>query len=422
MNRFMENRSQIDILALFLFGIIALLGVASVYSATYNQEAFNLLGGRSGKQLMWLSVSVFLGIVIFLLNANFFEVFSMYFYVLFVLLLVLVLFIGVDINGARSWIKIGSFSIQPSEFAKYGTAFAVSSIISRIGFSFQSRKDILKLLVLLMVPMGLIIIQGDMGSALVFLSFILVFYLEGLTPKILWIGILSIVIFVLTLVFGASNLNIAIGILWIVFYAFTYTNKRLIIPSILMVSVAILFSLSVQFLFNNVLKEHQQKRVQVTLNLIEDNRGAGYNVNQSKIAIGSGGFLGKGFLNGSHTKGNFIPEQETDFIFCTIGEEGGWLFSSMTILVYVAFILRLYHLSNRAKKKFKRIFISSLASIMFFHVLVNIGMTIGIMPVIGIPLPLISYGGSSILGFGLFIFTALKMDATRDQDLESVFA
>ena len=253
-------------------------------------------------------------------------------------------------------------------------------------------------------------------------SFVLVFYLEGLTPKILWIGILSIVIFVLTLVFGASNLNIAIGILWIVFYAFTYTNKRLILPSILMVSVAILLSLSVQFLFDNVLKEHQQKRIQVTLNLIEDNRGAGYNVNQSKIAIGSGGFLGKGFLNGSHTKGNFIPEQETDFIFCTIGEEGGWLFSSVTILVYVAFILRLYHLSNRAKKKFKRIFICSLASIMFFHVVVNIGMTIGIMPVIGIPLPLISYGGSSILGFGLFTFTALKMDATRDQDLESVFA
>ena len=180
--------------------------------------------------------------------------------------------------------------------------------------------------------------------------------------------------------------------------------------------------MSVQFLFDNVLKEHQQKRIQVTLNLIEDNMGAGYNVNQSKIAIGSGGLFGKGFLNGSHTKGNFIPEQETDFIFCTIGEDGGWILSSITIALYIAFILRLFYLSSIAKKKYKRIFISSLASIIFFHILVNVGMTIGIMPVIGIPLPLVSYGGSSILAFGLFIFTALKMDATRDQDLESVFS
>jgi rod shape determining protein RodA len=184
-------------------------------------------------------------------------------------------------------------------------------------------------------------------------------------------------------------------------------------------AVVVLFSLSVQFLFNNVLQKHQQKRIQVTLNLIEDNQGAGYNVNQSKIAIGSGGFSGKGFLNGSHTKGNFIPEQTTDFIFCTIGEEGGWLLSTLTITLFMLFILRLLYLASRAKKKFKRIFILSLASIFFFHLLVNVGMTIGLMPVIGIPLPLISYGGSSILAFGIFIFTALKMDASRDEDLTS---
>lgn len=417
----MENRFRIDILALILFLSIAIIGIASVYSATSNQGVFTLFEGRSGKQLVWFCASLFFGIVIFLLNANFFELFSIYFYILFMLLLVLVLAIGVDINGARSWIKIGSFSLQPSEFAKYGTSFAVATIISRIGFSFQNKNDILKLAAVTLIPMGLIIIQGDMGSALVFLSFILVFYIEGLTPAIILLGLFMILVFVLTLVYSALYFSIAAILLLFLFYAFTYTNKKLLIPSISIVGFAIVFSMSVQFLFDNFLKEHQQKRIQVTLNLIEDNMGAGYNVNQSKIAIGSGGFSGKGFLNGSHTKGNFIPEQETDFIFCTIGEEGGWVMSSITIALYIGFTLRLYYLSSRAKKKYKRIFISSLASIIFFHVLVNIGMTIGIMPVIGIPLPLISYGGSSILAFGLFIFTALKMDATRDRDLESVF-
>ena len=417
----MENRFRIDILALILFLSIAIIGIASVYSATSNQGVFTLFEGRSGKQLVWFCASLFFGIVIFLLNANFFDLFSIYFYILFMLLLVLVLAIGVDINGARSWIKIGSFSLQPSEFAKYGTSFAVATIISRIGFSFQNKNDILKLAAVTLIPMGLIIIQGDMGSALVFLSFILVFYIEGLTPAIILLGLFMILVFVLTLVYSALYFSIAAILLLFLFYAFTYTNKKLLIPSLSIVGFAIVFSMSVQFLFDNFLKEHQQKRIQVTLNLIEDNMGAGYNVNQSKIAIGSGGFSGKGFLNGSHTKGNFIPEQETDFIFCTIGEEGGWVMSSITIALYIGFILRLYYLSSRAKKKYKRIFISSLASIIFFHVLVNIGMTIGIMPVIGIPLPLISYGGSSILAFGLFIFTALKMDATRDRDLESVF-
>ena len=417
----MENRFRIDILALILFLSIAIIGIASVYSATSNQGVFTLFEGRSGKQLVWFCASLFFGIVIFLLNANFFELFSIYFYILFMLLLVLVLAIGVDINGARSWIKIGSFSLQPSEFAKYGTSFAVATIISRIGFSFQNKNDILKLAAVTLIPMGLIIIQGDMGSALVFLSFILVFYIEGLTPAIILLGLFMILVFVLTLVYSALYFSIAAILLLFLFYAFTYTNKKLLIPSLSIVGFAIVFSMSVQFLFDNFLKEHQQKRILVTLNLIEDNMGAGYNVNQSKIAIGSGGFSGKGFLNGSHTKGNFIPEQETDFIFCTIGEEGGWVMSSITIALYIGFILRLYYLSSRAKKKYKRIFISSLASIIFFHVLVNIGMTIGIMPVIGIPLPLISYGGSSILAFGLFIFTALKMDATRDRDLESVF-
>lgn len=415
----METRSRIDILSLFLYFSIAIIGIASVYSATYEDGSMTLLDGRSGKQIMWFGVSLFVGIIIFFLNANFFEVFSWYFYVPLMLLLVVVLFIGADINGARSWIKIGSFSLQPSEFAKYGAAFAVSSVLSSIEFSFNKRYDVIKLFAVIAFPAILIVIQGDTGSALVFASFILVFYREGLTPLLLVLGIVAIFIFVLTLVIGFSYFAITTLILFLVFNAFTYTNKKMLIPSLSIMAVVVLFSLSVQFLFNNVLQKHQQKRIQVTLNLIEDNQGAGYNVNQSKIAIGSGGFAGKGFLNGSHTKGNFIPEQTTDFIFCTIGEEGGWLLSTLTITLFMLFILRLLYLASRAKKKFKRIFILSLASIFFFHLLVNVGMTIGLMPVIGIPLPLVSYGGSSILAFGIFIFTALKMDASRDEDLTS---
>ena len=413
----MQTKSRIDIIATFLFICIATLGISCVYSATSEFGVFSLFEGRSGKQMMFLGIAIFIGLVFFLLNSNFFELFSWPIYGAIMLLLVAVLFVGSDINGARSWIKIGSFSLQPSEFAKYGTAFAVSALLSTIGFSFSKKADIVKLLLVILLPMGLIILQGDTGSALVFASFILVFYREGLSPLLLVLGISIIAIFVLTLIYGSLIFSVAMIVLLGVVFAFTYTNKKILLPSIIIAVLTILLSLSVQFLFDNVLQEHQKKRIQVTLNLIEDNQGAGYNVNQSKIAIGSG----KGFLNGSHTKGNFIPEQTTDFIFCTIGEEGGWLLSSGTILLFVLLILRLYHMANRAKKKYKRVFIFSLASILFFHLTINVGMTIGIMPVIGIPLPFISYGGSSILSFTVFMFTALKMDASRDEDLTSEY-
>lgn len=417
----MQTKSRIDIIATFLFLCIATLGISCVYSATSEFGVFSLFEGRSGKQMMFLGIAIFIGLVFFLLNSNFFELFSWPIYSAIMLLLVAVLFVGSDINGARSWIKIGSFSLQPSEFAKYGTAFAVSALLSTIGFSFSKKADIVKLLLVILLPMGLIILQGDTGSALVFASFILVFYREGLSPLLLVLGISIIAIFVITLIYGSLIFSVAMIVLLGVVFAFTYTNKKILLPSIIIAVLTILLSLSVQFLFDNVLQEHQKKRIQVTLNLIEDNQGAGYNVNQSKIAIGSGGWSGKGFLNGSHTKGNFIPEQTTDFIFCTIGEEGGWLLSSGTILLFVLLILRLYHMANRAKKKYKRVFIFSLASILFFHLTINVGMTIGIMPVIGIPLPFISYGGSSILSFTVFMFTALKMDASRDEDLTSEY-
>lgn len=416
----METRQRIDIWSLLLFILIAAIGIASVYSATSDQGTFSLFEGRSGKQLMWFGVSLFFGAVIFLLNANFFEVFSWYFYGALLLLLVAVLVVGTEIKGAVSWIKLGPISLQPSEFAKYGTAFAVAIFLSDLDVSLKRLRDVVRIGLIIFAPMALILLQPDTGSALVFSSFILVLYREGLTPWVVVVGLVAVLIFVLTMVFGFTTLAIAIVVALLVFYAFTYTQKRFMLPALYITIAVILFSFSVQFIFKNILQEHQQKRIMVTLNLLEDKKGAGYNVEQAKIAIGSGGFSGKGFLNGSHTKGDFIPEQTTDFIFCTIGEEGGWILSAGTVILFVLFILRLYHLAGRAKKKYKRIFIFSLASIIFFHLVVNVGMTIGLMPVIGIPLPLVSYGGSSILAFSLFIFTALKMDATRDQDLKSV--
>ncbi len=417
----MENSSRIDVLSLIIFILICVIGISSVYSATSEQGTFTLLEGRSGKQMMWFFVSFFVGGIIFLLNSNFFEIFSWYFYIALVLLLVAVLLVGSEIAGSRSWIKIGSFSLQPAEFAKYGTAFAISAFLSGIDVSLNKRADLIKIAAIIFIPMALIVLQGDAGSSLVFLSFIIVLYREGLTPWVILLGLIAILIFVLTMVIGFTKFSGAIGILYLIFLAFNYSKKKVILPSFLIGVVIVLFSVSVQFIFKNILQDHQQKRILVTLNLLEDKRGAGYNVDQAKIAIGSGGLTGKGFLNGSHTKGDFIPEQTTDFIFCTIGEEGGWLLSSITIVLFVFFILRLFHLANRAKKRFKRIFISCLASVLFFHLTINVGMTIGLMPVIGIPLPLISYGGSSVLAFSIFIFTALKMDATRDNDLQSAY-
>lgn len=418
----METKTQIDWIALLLYMFIAIIGIASVYSATSEQADFSLLEGRSGKQLMWFGISVFMAIVIFLLNANFFEVFSWYFYIILSLLLIATLLFGTEMFGSRSWLKIGPMSIQPSEFAKYGTAFALSAYLSNIDVSLKNLRDLIISAAIIALPAGLILLQGDAGSALVFSSFILVLYREGLTPAFLVIGLSAILIFVLTMVLGMLWLTIIIIALLAVFIAFTFTNRKTIVPSIIIAFICIAFSYSVSFIFNSILEDHQQKRILVTLNMLEDPQGAGYNVNQAKIAIGSGGFKGKGFLNGSHTKGDFIPEQTTDFIFCTIGEEGGWLWSSTTILLFALFILRLYWLAHRAKKKYKRVFIFSVASIIFFHLTINVGMTIGLMPVIGIPLPLISYGGSSILAFSLLIFTALKLDASRGEDLQSVFS
>jgi len=417
----MENKEGIDYTTIFIYLLLAALGLASIYSATSELDQFTLFEGRMGKQLSFFWVSLLLSFVILIINARIFAIFSWHIYVLMIFMLVAVLLVGTEIAGNKSWIKIGSLSIQPSEFAKYGTAFVLASVMSRVDFKLNKRKDFAIVVGVLALPFLLIILQKDTGSAIVFFSFLLVLYREGLSPFIFIVGFIAILIFVMVLIFGLSAIIISLLVLAFFYFAFTFTQKKLIGVGILSLLILIAYSWSVGYLFNHVLKPHHQNRILVTLNLLEDNQGVGYNVNQSKIAIGSGGLSGKGFLNGSHTKGNFIPEQATDFIFCTIGEEGGWILSAITVFLFVMLIIRLLIMAERARHPFKRIFIYAVLSIFFFHFVVNIGMVIGLVPVIGIPLPFISYGGSSLLVFHLLLFTAIKFDAGRKSDLNTIY-
>lgn len=417
----MENKEGIDFITIFIYLLLAALGLASVYSATSELGQFTLFEGRMGKQLTFFWVSLLLSFVILIINARIFEIFSWHIYILMILMLVAVLLVGTEIAGNKSWIKIGSFSIQPSEFAKYGTAFVLASVMSRVDFKLYKKKDFVTVVGVLAVPFLLIMMQKDTGSAIVFFSFLLVLYREGLSPLIFIMGFLAILIFVLVLIFGLWPIVISLLVLSFFYFVFTFTQKKMIGVGIFAFLILIAYSWSVGYLFNHVLKPHQQNRILVTLNLLEDKQGVGYNVNQSKIAIGSGGLSGKGFLNGSHTKGNFIPEQATDFILCTIGEEGGWIVSTITVFLFVMLIIRLLIMAERARHPFKRIFIYSVMSIFFFHFVVNVGMVIGLVPVIGIPLPFISYGGSSLLVFHLLLFTAIKLDAGRKSDLNTIY-
>jgi rod shape determining protein RodA len=417
----MRETQGIDYITIFIYILLVSIGLASVYSATSELGSFTLFDGRMGKQLSFFWVSIIASFIILIVNNRVFEIFAWHFYIAVILLLIAVLIFGTEIAGNKSWIKIGSLSIQPSEFAKYSTSLALAAVMSTVDFKLAKRLDLFKVIAVLFIPFAFILLQKDTGSALVFFSFLLVLYREGLSPIIFILGFAAITIFILVMIFGFIPIVITLLVLAFFFFIFFYTQKKLIIIGLLTLSASIAYSWSVEFIFNNILKQHQRDRILVTLNLLEDNQGVGYNVNQSIIAIGSGGFQGKGFLHGSHTKGNFIPEQATDFIFCTVGEEGGWIFSSITVLLFVFLIIRLLILAERARHPFKRIYIYAVMSIFFFHFVINIGMVIGLVPVIGIPLPFISYGGSSLLVFHILLFTAIKLDSSRKQDLNNFY-
>ena len=406
---------KIDWWLLLMYLALVIIGVSTIYAAAYNENHPNIfdMSQHYGKQALFLGVSVFMGLIIMLIDAKFFNTFAYVIYGLSILTLFYVLVAGSTIAGSKSWIQIGGFSFQPSEFAKFGTALAVAHYLGGINTDFSKLKTQMIAYAMVLFPMMLVLMQGDTGSSLVFLVFILVFYREGMSGNILLIGLAAVVLFLLTLYFSKWYVMIGLAVLFIILMFFIERSKKNIWKMIAVFAVSAMFVFSVDFFFYEVLKQHQRNRINIILGIEKDTRGVGYNLHQSKIAIGSGGFSGKGYMQGTMTKYNFVPEQHTDFIFCTIGEEFGFIGSFLLLSLYLAFLIRLILLAERQRSPFSRIYGYAIASIIFFHLMVNIGMTIGLMPVIGIPLPFLSYGGSSLLMFSLMFFVFLKQDANK---------
>ncbi|MEQ8908980.1 MAG: rod shape-determining protein RodA [Vicingaceae bacterium] len=420
---------NVDWILVGLYLLMMLFGWLNIYAAVYNEEFQSIFDTtqRYGKQLIWIGTSVLLSLVILFLDQRFFSTFGYLIYAVIVLLLIAVIFIGAETKGATSWFAIGGFKIQPSEFSKFATNLALAKYLSTLNIRLDKLKTKMIAGAIVALPAVLILLQNDTGSALVYGAFVFVLYREGLSGNFLLIGLFTAVIFVITLLLQSSVFELPFGVniegpmvfllsLFLILLGifFLSRNKKKIVWPLLGVLLAsgILIK-SVDYVFSSVLEPHQSKRINVLLGIESDPQGAGYNVNQSLIAIGSGGFSGKGYLEGTQTKFDFVPEQSTDFIFCTIGEEWGFLGSFVVIVLFMAFLLRILFLCGRQRSSFARIYGYGVASIFFFHFAINIGMTIGLAPVIGIPLPFFSYGGSSLWGFTILLFVFVKMDADR---------
>ena len=415
----MENK--IDWVTLLLYFVILVFGWLNIYAACYDEShaAVFDFSTRHGKQLIWIGISLLLALVISLIDPHIFSSTAYLIYLIVIGLLVVVLFVGAVTKGGQSWIDFGPFKFQPAEFAKFATALALAKFMSSLDIDYRQLRTKLIAWTIVLVPAAIIILQHDTGSALVFASFLLPMYREGMSPQIIIFGFVAIVLFVLALL---VNKFIIIGVLAAValFYLFVWLNKRTRRHYVWVAAIFLgcsLFTMSVDFAFDKVLQPHQRDRIYVLLGKTDDNSNTGYNVNQSKIAIGSGGFLGKGFLNGTITKADFVPEQETDFIFCTVGEEWGFVGSTILILLHLGLLFRLVRLAERQYSKFSRFYGYSVASILFVHILINIGMVLGLLPVIGIPLPFFSYGGSSLMAFTILLFIFLRQDQERTKPI-----
>jgi len=406
---------NVDWVIVLLYFLLVFFGWLSIYASSGGDTAGSVfdLSTRYGKQLLWIGLAVVMIVAVLLIDAKFFSSFAFVFYGAMILVLIGVLLFGKTVAGSRSWFQIGSFAIQPSEFTKFATALAVAKYLSMTHVDMKKLKTPVIAMSLAGFPALLILLQNDTGSALVYASFALVLFREGFSGSVIFFGFVLAVLFILTLLFGEIYMISTIALLLIlllVFFRKTRKNYKSIIALFLLSSA---FVFSVNYAFQNVLEPHQKKRINVLLGIEEDLRGAGYNVNQSKIAIGSGGFTGKGFRQGMLTRYNFVPEQSTDFIFCTVGEEWGFMGTSVVILLFLGLLVRIVVLAERQRSRFSRIYGYGVVSILFFHFAVNIGMTIGLAPVVGIPLPFFSYGGSSLWGFTLLLFLFVKQDADR---------
>ncbi len=411
-NKFWKN---IDSVTIILYFVLVIIGWLSIYSAVYDESHSSIfdIEKNYGKQLIWILSAFFIGFMIIMIESKFYSVFSYGIYAVTLALLVSVLFFGKYVNGSRSWFEIGSFRLQPAEFAKFATALVIAKYISTTNKKLSDLNTIFASVGLLVLPMSLILLQGDVGSAVTYVAFIFVLYREGLTGYVLVIGVLLALIFILALLFPPLYIYIGIGLvgIWLLYYFRKKRNAILIVIAAVILSVGTVAGFD--YVFNNVLKTHHRDRLNNLVGKEIDLKGAGYNVNQSKIAIGSGGVTGKGFLNGSQTKYDFVPEQSTDFIFCTVGEEFGFVGSILLIGLFTALLLRIIFIAERQRSAFSRIYAYGVASILFMHLTINIGMTIGLVPVIGIPLPFISYGGSSLWSFTILLFILIKLDSNR---------
>ena len=410
---------KIDWLTVLIYLVLVTIGWFSIFSAKYDELHPSIfdLSQVYGKQLIWIGASLLVGFIILLIDAKFFNAFSLWIYIFFLASLFVVLVYGKATKGATSWIDLGAgVKFQPSEFAKMATALALAGYLSRLDVDLQKRKHQIVAALLILAPMALVLLQNDTGSAIVFVSFIFVLYREGFpgTGLVMIAGVVAIMLFVFTLVWSQKIMYIILGSLFIL--TLTYyliTKKKGIVTMVAVFLFMFVFVFSVDYAFNKILQEHQRSRIEVLLGMKDDPKGDGYNVHQSKIAIGSGGLTGKGFLQGTQTKYDFVPEQHTDFIFCTVGEEGGFLGTAAVVLLYMALLVRIIILAERQRSTFSRVYGYSIAGIIFVHVAINIGMTIGLVPVIGIPLPFLSYGGSSMLAFTMMLAIFVKQDAYR---------
>ena len=411
-NRFFFN---VDWVTILIYIALCAIGLVNIYASIYNAEesaAFNF-STNYGKQLIFIITGLVLGFSILLLDGKFFSIFSPIIYGVTMLLLVVVLIIGRNVGGNQAWIPIGSFRLQPSELAKFGTALLMARYISTFNPKLNTLKPVLVAAAIVIVPMCLIMLQPDAGSMLVFLSFMFPLYREGLPGYLLIIFWGMVLLFILNLFLSQWLLISMIVVLGGLFIYFNKKKQQRMIMIGIITFSAIGYLFIAKLLFENVLQPHQRTRIELILGLKTDPKGAGYNVNQSKIAIGSGQLTGRGFLEGTQTKYGYVPEQSTDFIFSTIGEEWGFAGCFVVIALFMFLLLRIVNLAERQRSTFSRVYGYCVACIIFFHVFINIGMTIGIIPVIGIPLPFISYGGSSLWSFTVLLFIFLKLDSNR---------
>lgn len=477
--------SGIDWWTIVLFLVIALFGWLNIYGSSYSFDQTSIwdFSNRAGKQLVWLATAVVMGAIILMIEEKTYDVLGYIFYAAMIVLLIITPIFARDIKGSYSWLTIGPISLQPAEFAKCFTAIAVAKYMSRYGYKVRDLRDLIVPFLLIGVPMLIIVVaQRETGSALVFISFLLAFYRQGMSGYVLSWGVVSILLFILVIRFGEIvlpwgmgsvgmlvstlcihtivlglligkekdlrtaiimavgvalcygigliiNIWIAVDFNYVAIASLAYATIYLLLQALKQrkssmgwivgfVMVSTLLCQGSDFAFHKILQDHQRKRIEVLLGMKDDPTGVGYNVNQSLIAIGSGQTTGKGFLQGTQTKLKFVPEQDTDFIFCTVGEEWGFVGSAGLLLLYLALILRIIYIAERQRDKFSMIYAYCVAGILLFHVTINIGMVLGLLPVIGIPLPFFSYGGSSLWGFTILLSIMLRMDAARVNKLQ----